>query len=175
MKNKGFSLVELIIVIAIMAILVGVMAPVLIKYIEKTNVSSDAQFCDTIKEAINISRSDPDIRTDDDSMVQIDYLEQGNLYGIDLFTNQTLFTDNIEDIIGADIIGNGSGTGNDNITKSRAYLKSKVAKKNGILMIQMDGNNIYVWIDHSDSDGGDDNNTCSSFADLADSGVIYVK
>ncbi|HAL02696.1 MAG TPA: hypothetical protein DCP07_05005, partial [Lachnospiraceae bacterium] len=34
-NNKGFSLVELIIVIAIMAILVGVMAPQLIKYIEK--------------------------------------------------------------------------------------------------------------------------------------------
>ncbi|MBO6205612.1 MAG: prepilin-type N-terminal cleavage/methylation domain-containing protein, partial [Lachnospiraceae bacterium] len=37
-NNKGFSLVELIIVIAIMAILVGVMAPQLIKYIEKSKV-----------------------------------------------------------------------------------------------------------------------------------------
>lgn len=174
MKNKGFSLVELIIVIAIMAILVGVMAPVLIKYIEKTNVSADAQFCDTIKEAINIARSDPDVRTDDDSMTQIDYLEDGSLYSIGYFTQQTLFTDLVEEIIGADIIGNGSGTGNDNITKSRTYMKSRMAKKNGVLMIQMNGNNLYVWIDHSDFDGGDDDNTCSSYADLADSGVIYV-
>ena len=51
-NNKGFSLVELIIVIAIMAILVGVMAPQLIKYIEKTNVSNDAQICDSIRSAI---------------------------------------------------------------------------------------------------------------------------
>ena len=35
-NNKGFSLVELIIVIAIMAILVGVIAPQLILYIEKS-------------------------------------------------------------------------------------------------------------------------------------------
>ena len=39
MKNKGFSMVELIIVVAIMAILVGMMVPVLIKFIEKSPAS----------------------------------------------------------------------------------------------------------------------------------------
>ena len=34
-ENKGFSLVELIIVIAIMAVLVGVLTPIMIKYVEK--------------------------------------------------------------------------------------------------------------------------------------------
>nr|MCR4648880.1 type II secretion system GspH family protein [Lachnospiraceae bacterium] len=42
-ENKGFSLVELIIVIAIMAILTGVMAPQLIRHMEKTNVAADTQ------------------------------------------------------------------------------------------------------------------------------------
>ena len=60
-NNKGFSLVELIIVIAIMAILVGVMAPQLIKYIEKTNVSSDAQTCDSIRSAITTAMLDPEV------------------------------------------------------------------------------------------------------------------
>ena len=60
-NNKGFSLVELIIVIAIMAILVGVMAPQLIKYIEKTNVSSDTQLCDSIKTAITTAMMDPSV------------------------------------------------------------------------------------------------------------------
>ena len=57
-NNKGFSLVELIIVIAIMAILVGVMAPQLIKYIEKTNVSSDVQLCKTFKTAMETAATD---------------------------------------------------------------------------------------------------------------------
>ena len=62
-NNKGFSLVELIIVIAIMAILVGVMAPQLIKYIEKTNVSSDTQLADTVCEAIVTAMMDPAVIT----------------------------------------------------------------------------------------------------------------
>ena len=41
MKNKGFSLVELIIVIAIMTILAGALAPALIKYINKSRLSVD--------------------------------------------------------------------------------------------------------------------------------------
>lgn len=44
MKNKGFSLVELIVVIAIMAILVGVAVPVYSGYIEKAQETKDAQF-----------------------------------------------------------------------------------------------------------------------------------
>lgn len=36
LTNKGFSLVELIIVIAIMAVLVGVLAPQYVKYLNKS-------------------------------------------------------------------------------------------------------------------------------------------
>ena len=63
-NNKGFSLVELIIVIAIMAILVGVMAPQLIKYIEKANVSADTQVCDSVRTAVQTTIMDPAIVTD---------------------------------------------------------------------------------------------------------------
>ena len=42
LNNKGFSLIELIVVIAIMAILVGAMAPQVTKYIEKSRKSADA-------------------------------------------------------------------------------------------------------------------------------------
>lgn len=50
--NKGFSLVELIIVIAIMAILAGAIAPALIKYIDKSRKSNDVSSAKTIKTAI---------------------------------------------------------------------------------------------------------------------------
>lgn len=49
--NKGFSLVELIIVIAIMAVLVAVLAPLFIKYVEQSRRSRDIQTADQIREA----------------------------------------------------------------------------------------------------------------------------
>ena len=53
MNNKGFSLVELIIVIAIMAILAGAIAPALIRYIDKSRRSNDVSSCDTIETSVN--------------------------------------------------------------------------------------------------------------------------
>ena len=53
--NKGFSLVELIVVIAIMAVLVGVLAPTLIKNIEKSRESKDSQNVEQIKSACEVA------------------------------------------------------------------------------------------------------------------------
>ncbi len=52
-NNKGFSLVELIIVIAIMAILSGALAPQLIKYLDKSRKATDVQTAQTIATAVN--------------------------------------------------------------------------------------------------------------------------
>lgn len=41
-KNKGFTLIELVIVVAILAILVGVLAPQYTKYVEKSRKAADA-------------------------------------------------------------------------------------------------------------------------------------
>lgn len=53
--NKGFSLVELIVVIAIMAVLVGVLAPTLIKNIEKSRESKDAQNIEQLKSSAEVA------------------------------------------------------------------------------------------------------------------------
>jgi len=50
--NKGFSLVELIIVIAIMAVLVGVLAPQFIKYVEQSRRSRDIATAQEVREAV---------------------------------------------------------------------------------------------------------------------------
>ena len=42
-NNQAFSLVELIVVIAIMAVLVGILAPTLIHYIDKSKRSTDVK------------------------------------------------------------------------------------------------------------------------------------
>ena len=51
-NNKGFSLVELIVVIAIMVVLVAVLAPVFTRYIESSRCSTDVQNANSISEAI---------------------------------------------------------------------------------------------------------------------------
>lgn len=55
MNNKGFSLVELIIVIAIMAVLMGVLAPQLIGKIEESKIQSDRSAVAEVANAIKIA------------------------------------------------------------------------------------------------------------------------
>lgn len=60
LNNKGFSLVELIIVIAIMAVLVGVLAPQYIKYVDKSKTSADKQMVEQFVSAMNVVAADED-------------------------------------------------------------------------------------------------------------------
>ena len=56
--NSGVSLLELIIVITIMAILVGVVTPMLFKYVEKAKKSKDVQTAALIAKAVTTAFAD---------------------------------------------------------------------------------------------------------------------
>lgn len=58
MNNKGFSLIELIIVIAIMAILVAIIAPNLTKYLGKSKAKTDTKNLDEVKQQVQNAISD---------------------------------------------------------------------------------------------------------------------
>ncbi len=63
MNNKGFSIVELIIVIAIMAVLVGVLAPTYLGYVEKSRKSTDVQNAQELATSIGVKAAVADAST----------------------------------------------------------------------------------------------------------------
>ena len=58
-NNKGFSLVELIIVIAIMALLVAIIAPSLLQYINKSKKAVDINNSESVGEVFMYAAMDP--------------------------------------------------------------------------------------------------------------------
>ena len=76
-KNGGFTLVELIVVIAILAILAGVAIPAYSGYIEKANQAADIVTCDAIKTAVFAAYAEegdvaPDSITVENGSLQVD-------------------------------------------------------------------------------------------------------
>lgn len=144
-NNKGFSLVELIIVIAIMAILVGVMAPQLIKYIEKSNVASDEETLNAIYAAVVYSMNDPTVNQDSNSTLVIDSLiNPVKLEDLDL--NDTLFYHEILDTLGWSDLEQST---------YEPFLHSAHAS-NATIMLQYKGsfmNPIAMWITTTDRSG----------------------
>ena len=137
-NNKGFSLVELIIVIAIMAILVGVMAPQLIKYIEKTNQASDVQLCDSVKTAVTTGYMDPAVAKKGETIAAGTYTIESCCSACGTAKAEMYAAVN-------DILGTPSGT------KPDAYmvgkLKSKLGKSKKSISVEFDGSTFEVYVD----------------------------
>lgn len=93
LNNKGFSLVELIIVVAIMAVLLGVLAPAYIEYLEKANKSADVNAVTEIIYAMEVAMTEQasngenpidDIIVKFDANGKIDYSDPTNVDGLDI-------------------------------------------------------------------------------------------
>ena len=140
-NNKGFSLVELIIVIAIMAILVGVLAPQLIKYIEKSKVSADTQAADSVHSAMLTAMMDPEVVNKS--------AYNTNFSNYQSAKSVTAFGTGDTDPIGSaalEILGYTTS-----ITSATELLKSTGATD---IQVQIVGNNkVSVWVPGSDSRG----------------------
>jgi len=63
--NKGFTLVELIIVVAIIAVLTVVLAPQYVKYIEKSKVAADDNTAATMLQEVEVAIVDASASGDD--------------------------------------------------------------------------------------------------------------
>lgn len=132
--NKGFSLVELIVVIAIMAVLVGVLAPVLIKNVEKSKESTDIQNLDTLRGAVTTALSNEDV-----------YNEMASAFGSGSSVTITL--------------GSGASASLSNVSssydklyselsdtvKSDIHMKSKAAR-NGTMYVQIKDGKVTVLV-----------------------------
>lgn len=71
-SNKGFSLIELIVVIAIMAVLVGLLAPAYLKYVEKSRKTSDIQGIGQIMDAAEAVSTDEEYHVPKGAIFLID-------------------------------------------------------------------------------------------------------
>jgi len=58
MNNKGFSLVELIVVVLIMAIIAVALAPQVMKWVENSRKSTDCNNYDSVVSAVNVALAD---------------------------------------------------------------------------------------------------------------------
>ena len=61
MNNKGFSLVELIVVVLIMAIIAVALAPQVMKWVENSRISTDATNYESMIENLQLSIADKDV------------------------------------------------------------------------------------------------------------------
>ena len=146
-KNKGFSLVELIIVIAIMAILVGVMAPQLIKYIEKSKVSSDTQLAGTVQTALVTALADPQVN--DASTYNNEFNNLVNAVDVGTALNQNAIGSAMKENLGV---------------SSAAELSSSLKSYNAsqISLQVIDANSVSVWLPSTDASGSKGRNSSTN-------------
>ena len=102
-NNKGFSLVELIVVIVILGVLVGITVPNLLGYIERSKEAKDIANLTAVERAFMVAVTDSSVTISEGT---IHYQPDGTLRGI----GETL-TNQMAKIFGPSGRTNGTGAG----------------------------------------------------------------
>lgn len=95
-RKKGLAIAAIIISVLGTGIIVGVMAPQLTKYIEKTNVSSDTQLCDSVRTAIITAMLDPSVIASSNNGIPSGYGWQD----VEDINENTAFGEAVSEILG---------------------------------------------------------------------------
>lgn len=177
-SNKGFSLVELIIVIAIMAILIGVMAPQLIKYIEKAKVANDTQIADTLHSAITYALMDPEVQTAND----------GSEAWIDRFTTPAgfvqVFDTTLYDTtdckflqVVTEMVGFNPWTTDEGDMGFKSTTLAGYSGPRPVAKVNASGNSFAIYLSGTDRTGNrnPENPTSPTYEDLENHRCIFVK
>ena len=106
-NNKGFSLVELIVVIAIMAVLVGVLAPAYLKYVENSRVNKDLSNAEEIRHAVEIALAEEAVYAEVKTGMTVVFKDETDFKIMDgandVTATATDFAGAIEDAVGKQI------------------------------------------------------------------------
>lgn len=157
-NNQGFSLVELIIVIAIMGVLIGALAPVMVKYVEKANISSDQQLLDSIYKAVMYASMDPEIANDPSVATLLDNLSNTcTLEDLMVPANNKLAVE----------VMNTLGWNDLNQSTYEAKIRSAHSSSCHIYITRQGGlkNPLIMWISTTDSTGKKDTSNTSTDPD----------
>ncbi len=86
-SNRGFTLVELIIVVAMIAVLIAVIAPQYTMYVERSRQSNDLQVATMIMDAALVAISDPDNEIPSGSVITIRWRTADGGQNIEVYNN----------------------------------------------------------------------------------------
>ncbi len=145
-KRKGLATAAIIVssILSVVWILMfAVLIPEMVKYNEKTKVSSDTQFCDTFKTAITTAMMDPSVINND--YWSIYYFSDGGWHDISELggsTDSYTFCGAIQEIVGFDP------------AYAESYLKSSyLGGRASGMQFRISGYSVEVRIQYSDSTG----------------------